>query len=543
MLNYIPLKRIAGTRKSHDRAVKSVCRECTLGCGIVAYVKDSVIVDVQGDEDHPLSGGRLCAKGSTFARNLTSPDRLLYPSRRNRIPGPFEAIDNMDQAFDQLAEHLKKVKERQGPESLFIGCEPEAGMDFYIGAGIFAALWGTPHLYHPLEDPPDISDHPMLFGPDLSCMDMDKAKTILIVEADPATTHPVLYGKILAARKNRAKIIALDSSPTTTLAKSDSGYQIAPGTGNLIGLLLLKHLLHDTHSESEPKIRVLDVPESWKASFDAIDISAAIETSGISQEGLNQITGCIRKHRAATIITGKGMAFQPNYPVWRTLSQAMGWSDIPGSGWYPIEPCQSVISAISSDRTKNAQTLYASSGDSSSLIRVIPGPPNLPRTMSFPYLHLMQNENGLKDINISALICSGDALETFLMPVQKQIHTMDFIVHFGAFPNFTRNQSHMFFPAAMWPERNELCLNNDRALQWAENILEPAGSCLTGLDFWTNLAARFGWQDQFPWTSATGTANQTAFYDWLLFTHPYTKKNTVAEIKSEPLTRLKAEKF
>ena len=48
------------------RAVASVCRCCTAGCGIVAEVVDGDLVTVQGDKSHPLSHGYLCPKGSSL---------------------------------------------------------------------------------------------------------------------------------------------------------------------------------------------------------------------------------------------------------------------------------------------------------------------------------------------------------------------------------------------------------------------------------------------------------------------------------------------
>src|ERR687885_1791454 len=68
-----------------DKAVKSVCPFCAVGCGQNVYVKDDVpggrIVHIEGDPDSPISRGRLCPKGSVSLQ-LTTGDareqRVLY---------------------------------------------------------------------------------------------------------------------------------------------------------------------------------------------------------------------------------------------------------------------------------------------------------------------------------------------------------------------------------------------------------------------------------------------------------------------------------
>ena len=134
MLETISLRRQPGTRKTYDQVIAACCQECSVGCGLLAYVKDERIIDIQGNENHPISKGRLCAKGIAFVQGLTSPERITLPGTRNRLSGPFEAFDNWEQGIDLLAERLRRVKELHGAESLVIGCDPEAGLDFYLGA-------------------------------------------------------------------------------------------------------------------------------------------------------------------------------------------------------------------------------------------------------------------------------------------------------------------------------------------------------------------------------------------------------------------------
>lgn len=64
------------------------CRECPAGCGMVARNVQSRVVKCEGNPIHPISGGRLCARGQAAVMGLYDPDRVKKPQRRTR--GGFE---------------------------------------------------------------------------------------------------------------------------------------------------------------------------------------------------------------------------------------------------------------------------------------------------------------------------------------------------------------------------------------------------------------------------------------------------------------------
>ena len=61
--------------KSADKVVKSVCPYCAVGCGQNVYVKDETVTHIEGDQDSPISRGRLCPKGSATLQLATGPAR------------------------------------------------------------------------------------------------------------------------------------------------------------------------------------------------------------------------------------------------------------------------------------------------------------------------------------------------------------------------------------------------------------------------------------------------------------------------------------
>lgn len=492
MADYKPLKRFSGTRRVHDRQVRTVCHECAAGCGLVAYVKDGRIVDVHGQEDHPISRGKLCAKGIAFVQGLVHPDRITLPATRNRLQGPFEAMDNWEKGLDIFAERLRRVRDQHGPESLIIGCDPEAGLDFYLGALRFAHLWGTPHVYHPLDEPGT-----QLNRPASPCSDWIHSRCLFLIEADLAVTHPVVFARVLEARERGVKIIAADTRFTTTMSKADMVFVIKPETGNLLGLALMKMMIEENLYHPEATAGFAD-SESWLASFENLSLENTEAVIGLSETKIRELSRLLGTKPPVTLITGKRLAYQSYYGIWPTMGEAMKWTHVRGGGWYPLESGHPMLNPVR-DISEEVET-------------------QKPKLESYPY----QISQG-RDISVKAMIGSGNCLNDFFSPFRERVRDMDFVAYFGAFPNITRDLAHMVFPAALWPERYGICFSNDRAIQWGEKIVEPSDACRSGLGLWIRLAQRFGWEEHFPWTKENGLADHRAFYTWLLHQSPDTE--------------------
>ncbi len=77
-------KRIAAELRLHgyDHVVKSHCRMCHGGCGVLVYVKNGRVMKISGDPECPINHGSLCSKGIASPQLAYHPDRLTHPIRR-----------------------------------------------------------------------------------------------------------------------------------------------------------------------------------------------------------------------------------------------------------------------------------------------------------------------------------------------------------------------------------------------------------------------------------------------------------------------------
>lgn len=493
MLEHLPMKRSPGSRQERDRLVSTACQECSVACGLLVSVKDGRIVDLQGDEDSPVSRGRLCARGIAFTQGITSAERLTAPARRKRRGAALEPLDDWKVGMDLLAERLRQVKDQHGPDALVIGCDREGGLDFHLGALRFASLWGTSRVFHsggePLEPWPESLDCPTA-----PCSEWAHATCLLLVEADLAATHPVAFGRIQEARRRGAQVVAADARFTTTLAHADLALRTRRGRGNLLGLALAKLLVAARGAEDRALAAAFPDAAAWRASLEALSLDGAEATLGISPRDLGQLCGVLARHEAVTVITGRELISSPHHDIWLTLAKGMGWLGRPGGGWYPVDAGTPAL-AIDVD--------VAAGGG---------GPER--RRPTLAEVHARGD--------VAALICSGDALAEFVSPFGQLAERAELVAHFGAFPNATWERATMTFPASLWAERDGPLFDGDRAVGWGHPILDPPAGCRSGLDFWTELARRFGWEKHFPWVTEEGRADHAAFYGWLLARSPAT---------------------
>ncbi len=98
--------------------------DCPDACGVLITVEDGRATRIQGDPNHPVTRGFLCAKVTKYLDRVYSPDRVLYPMRRTKAKGQSKggAADftriGWDEALDEISVRLKKTADEFGPESI-----------------------------------------------------------------------------------------------------------------------------------------------------------------------------------------------------------------------------------------------------------------------------------------------------------------------------------------------------------------------------------------------------------------------------------------
>ena len=136
------------TADPHPGAVRetrnTTCYMCACRCGIRVHLRDGKLRYIDGNPDHPLNRGVICAKGSSGIMKQFSPARLTKPLKRRegaeRGDGDFVEIE-WEEAFSTLAERLAKIRATDPKQfALFTGRDQMQAL-----TGLFARQFGTPN--------------------------------------------------------------------------------------------------------------------------------------------------------------------------------------------------------------------------------------------------------------------------------------------------------------------------------------------------------------------------------------------------------------
>ena len=122
----------------------TTCYMCACRCGIRVHLENGKLRYIDGNPDHPLNQGVICAKGASGIMKQNSPARLTRPLRRRagaqRGAGEFEPI-SWDEAFSILEVRLAKIRATDPKKfALFTGRDQMQAL-----TGMFARQFGTPN--------------------------------------------------------------------------------------------------------------------------------------------------------------------------------------------------------------------------------------------------------------------------------------------------------------------------------------------------------------------------------------------------------------
>jgi anaerobic selenocysteine-containing dehydrogenase len=232
----------------YDTVVKSHCRMCHGGCGVLVYVKKGRVEKIGGDPDCPINHGTLCSKGIAAPQLVYHQDRLTHPVRRigPKASGKWERI-SWDEALDAIAERILHYKDKNGAESIVLGYGTGRENEAVIYR--FANLLGTPNV---------LTAGHFCYGPRIATgiitcgsnpiVDYENnPKCIMVWGNNLVISNPDCYkGEPFSQCINRgAKIIAVDPRLTRIAARADVWLQLRPGTDTALALGMLNVIVDE----------------------------------------------------------------------------------------------------------------------------------------------------------------------------------------------------------------------------------------------------------------------------------------------------------
>ncbi len=248
--------------KVSDEVRKTTCYMCACRCGINVHMKKGKVAYIEGNRDHPVNQGVLCAKGSAGIMQHNSPARLRNPMKRvgPRGSGEFESI-SWTEALQIATDWLEPLR-REAPEKLAFFTGRDQSQSF---TSLWAQSFGTPNY----------AAHGGFCSVNMATAgiytmggafwefgqpDWDHTKLFMLFGvAEDHDSNPIKMG-LGKLKKRGARVIGVNPIRTGYNAIADDWVGITPGTDGLFILSLIHCLMKAGRVDLDYLARYTDAP-------------------------------------------------------------------------------------------------------------------------------------------------------------------------------------------------------------------------------------------------------------------------------------------
>lgn len=284
----------------------STCTECSENCGVVVKTREGKPIKFEGNAEHPLSRGGLCARGQASVLNVYDPDRLQAPLFVDRTSQSSTTKSWAD--FDNaVVAEIKKVKEKSG-RIRFLSGELN-GSSAKLVKDFIGNIPGAQHVvYEPLAEEETALAQELSYGNRvLPRYRLEKARYILSFGADFLGTwgHSVENSKAFSmARKlesgKMARLAVIEPIMSLTGTNADVRWAVSPGQQLRVALGIAHEIIvaqKATRFSSDAGINNL------LANY---TLSKVAQDTGLPHEGLRKVARDLIAAKGASVVFGGG---------------------------------------------------------------------------------------------------------------------------------------------------------------------------------------------------------------------------------------------
>jgi anaerobic selenocysteine-containing dehydrogenase len=216
---------------------------CWDACSFHVQVDQKQVVRVDGNEDHPVTQGKICGRGRMLAERTNSPERLLVPMKK--VDGAWVEVV-WEQAIEEIAEKMKEAKRKYGPVAIMhshdysnnglLKCLDERFFNCFGGSTevVGSLCWGA-GIEAQKRDFGNVYSH----APD----DIENSKQIVVWGRNAASTNMHLFTRIQKMKKKGIPITVIDPIYHATAKMADRYVPVKPGMDGLLAIGIMKVIL------------------------------------------------------------------------------------------------------------------------------------------------------------------------------------------------------------------------------------------------------------------------------------------------------------
>ncbi|MFK8033740.1 MAG: molybdopterin oxidoreductase family protein [Hyphomicrobiales bacterium] len=222
---------------------QTTCYMCACRCGINVHIRDGKVRYIEGNKDHPVNKGVLCAKGSAGIMQHMSPARLKKPLLRTGPRGSNEFKEiSWEEALDKAAEWLEPLRKDPQKLAFFTGRDQSQSLTSFFaqnfGTPNYAAHGGFCSVNMAAGGIYTIGSAFWEFG----SPDWDRTKLFLLFGvAEDHDSNPIKTG-LSKLKRRGARFVSINPVRTGYSSIADNWLGVRPGTDGLLILSLIHEL-------------------------------------------------------------------------------------------------------------------------------------------------------------------------------------------------------------------------------------------------------------------------------------------------------------
>jgi anaerobic selenocysteine-containing dehydrogenase len=218
---------------------------------MIVTVENGTAVKVSGAVDHPPTDGFLCTKVNRYLERTYSPQRVLYPMKRvgEKGKGLFARI-SWDEAVETIAREFRRISDSpDGPQAI-VPYSYAGTMGLIQGSSMdrrFFHRLGASLLDRTICASAGAAGYKATIGASVGTDPerFDESRLIILWGANPITSNVHLWPKIVDARRNGAKVIAIDPYRSLSAEKCDQHIALLPGTDGALALGMMNVIISE----------------------------------------------------------------------------------------------------------------------------------------------------------------------------------------------------------------------------------------------------------------------------------------------------------
>jgi formate dehydrogenase alpha subunit len=507
------------------KKVLTTCPYCGVGCGFYLDVRDGQIIGVIPSRANSVSKGYLCVKGWHAHEPIQHPDRLKKPLIKKN--GTFKEA-SWENALDYVADRLKSIKERYGPDSLAVCASARCtNEENFLMMKFARAVLGTNNVDHCARTchSATVAGLNQSFGSGASTNSYDELihmDCIFIIGSNPTEAHPIVGWRVRTAIDNGAKIIVCDPR-RILLAENASIYiQQYPGTDiALINAMINYIIREDIHDKDFIKNRT----ESFDALKEIVKDytpESVKDITGVEPSLIKKAARLYAMSKRSCIMYSLGMTEHivgtDNVMAMANLAMVTGHVGREFSGIYPMRGQNNVQGACDMGALPNVYSGYQPVTDEEARKKFERAwGVNLPAKGGLTLTDMMFKaiEGSLKCF----YIIGEDQLRTDpdTHMIERALASLEFLVVQEIFLSETAKKADVVLPGASFAEKEGTFTCAERRFQRVRRAIEPLSGKTDG-NIISELSRRLGYQmEQDPKKVCDEMAGLTPMYAGVSF--------------------------